>query len=41
MRTLWLANLINLVLVGALVLRQRRDISGVGVGLPSGSPAHF
>jgi MFS family permease len=32
-------NLINLVLVGALVFRQRRDSSGFGVGLPSGSPA--
>jgi MFS family permease len=31
-------NLMNLVLVGTLVFRQHRD-SGIGVGLPSGSPA--
>jgi MFS family permease len=31
-------NLMNLVVVGTLVFRQHRD-SGIGVGLPSGSPA--
>jgi len=31
-------NLMNLVLVGTLVFRRHRD-SGIGVGLPSGSPA--
>jgi len=31
-------NLVNLILVGTLVFRQHRD-SGIGVGLPSGSPA--
>jgi MFS family permease len=31
-------NLANLVVVGTLVFRQHRD-SGIGVGLPSGSPA--
>ena len=31
-------NLANLVVVGTLVFRQHRD-SGIGVGLPGGSPA--
>jgi MFS family permease len=31
-------NLMNLVLVGTLVFRRHRD-SGIGIGLPSGSPA--
>jgi predicted MFS family arabinose efflux permease len=31
-------NLMNLVVVGTLVFRQHRN-SGIGVGLPSGSPA--